>query len=655
VLDKRHSIPVSRSVEYLNLHRIMASYQDPGVDPYAAYEPELDLPYGIDDPIEIYDEGTDSYGDDSVYISDDFQGVEFDGGYDYEYDEMYEGEGEGEEIWDEDFIYADGDWLPLLPEEIPLETLPIGDRPEDYGSQLLIGGLEHPDPALMRDSYCQFYPEACAEGAGLNGRESYNRTEVAEELDRTLKDIDMTGLAIAAVLLLILLFGLHYGGASDTDAAAEEPTPRPSKPKSEAEKKYDGKLKEGGYTDDAERAKVLKDIMAKKTEPEREDKLKRLIAAKKPGGEDPDKKKYKDRLAAAGITEPALSKNVKVILKEEKGEKRSKKAKEIMDAHKAATPGVAADPNMAGYKKRLEDAGYSGDDLKTRLENIAKIKTDEKKEAEVKRLEEKKKKEAAAATATAAAAGGTPAGDAKKPYTEAELDAKLKEMGYTDDTDRKKKVDSLAKRSRATQDTELEKLKKAKIASNAKKAKEGELDKQLQAAGMKSKTDRAAKVAELLPKSGAEQASEIQKIKDANKAGATPGGAAETPEARTKRKADEATAKAAEKEKKAKEAREAKAKKDKETREKLDGELKAAGYTDEKDRKTKVDALMKLKEGPERDTKLAEYKGRKKGSSGVPTADPAAPSKKKDDGKGAAVVPPTGSTGKPHRIEIYRN
>jgi hypothetical protein len=360
--------------------------------------------------------------------------------------------------------------------------------------------------------------------------------------------------------------------------------------------------------------------MAKKTEPEQKDKLDRLIKGKKG---DPETEKYKKKLTAAGIKEPALSQNVKDILKQPKGSKRDAKADEIIKDHKkkGKPESVAEDPKMADYKKRLEAAGYSGKDLEDRLKSIQKKPDEAAKEAEVQRLVDKKK-----AGGQTPSAGGS---GAKKPYTEAELDKILKELGYTDDVDRKKRVDSLAKKPRDKQDEDIKAMKQRKLDA----AKKADLNKKLEDAGMKSATERKKKVDEIFPKSEAEQAAAIKAVKDAKAASGPPadngkngGGDPEKngSEPKKNRKTPEqAAASTAEQEK---------------TKAELDKALKDAGYADDKDRGTKVDSLLRIPAGPEREKKLKEYVDRKKGSKGGPTADPA-------NGKAppAGKTPPTGT------------
>ena len=322
----------------------MAYYQDLD-DPYGSYDPQAPLdPYVTEeDSFEFYDAGSEQYGEDGMYVSDGVDDYPEDE-LEYEYDEMYDEEGDGI-LYRDDLLFQD-DWLPLPPEEIPVETLPVEMRPEDYGSQLLIGGLQHPDPASMRDSYCQFYPEACLEGAGLSGREPFNRTEVAEELDRTLKDVDMTGLAIAAVLILILLFGLHYGGATETPA----PTPPPSPGTIIRDR-----LKEAGLKDPT-LAKHVSDIM-KKPEGEREKAIDQILADQ-----------YKNRLKDTGLIEPKLSEGVKAIMKSPAKE-REAKFKELTGTG-PATASAEDKLDKKKYDKLLSDAGLRGEARPPKLAEV---------------------------------------------------------------------------------------------------------------------------------------------------------------------------------------------------------------------------------------------------------------------------------------------
>ena len=428
----------------------MAYCQD-SEDPYGSYDPQVPLdPYVTEeDSFEFYDAGTDPYGEDGLYLSDGVDEYPDDGlEYDEYDDELYEEEGDGM-MYDDDLLFQD-DWLPLPPEEIPIETLPFEERPEDYGSQLLIGGLQHPDPASMRDSYCQFYPEACLEGAGLSGRQPFNRTEVAEELDRTLKDIDMTGLAIAAVLILILLFGLHYGGATETPAPATPSSPKDKirsrlkaagyvdpelgkrvddvtklpedkrEPEMErlSKKQYEKRLKEAGVKE----PKLAEDLAAimKTPEKEREAKFKALTGTAAPSSSDPDKldkKKYDDLLKAAGVRGPERALKLKDIM-DLSADKRQAKCDEIIAALKPSAevprsdkpkpsaeapksdkpkpstevpkpekPGsVAMDPERVSYQKRLAAKGIKEPDLTKKLDEIMAVPSGADRESKYKEL-----------------------------------------------------------------------------------------------------------------------------------------------------------------------------------------------------------------------------------------------------------------------------
>jgi len=470
----------------------MAYYQDQE-DPYGSYAPPLDPYVTEEESFEFYDEGLDSYGEDGLYLSDGVVEEYADDEYGYEYEEeFYE-----EPLYDDDLLFRD-DWLPLPPEEIPIETLPLELRPEDYGAQLYIGGLQHPDPASMRDSYCQFYPEACLEGAGLGGREPFNRTEVAEELDRTLKDIDMTGLAIAAVLILILLFGLHYGGATDT------PTPKAPTPGSPEDVR--ARLKAAGYVDPT-LAKSVSDTM-KLPEEKREAEIERLIREqyKKRLGEkqieeptltemleaimkakdreakykeltktsatpvDPDKDdkaKYQAQLQAAGITDPQLRRKLPEIIALPAGDRQAKcdeiVAKEtgtsaprpsvpVVPVPVAPVPSAAVvvDPESANYQIQLEAAGIKEPKrLARKLKEIIDLPPGDR--------------QAKCDAIVAAEKRTTPPSDSKPRMTSAELDAALIGYGYTDEAKRKPIVDSLAKKSRADQESGLETYKNRKI------------------------------------------------------------------------------------------------------------------------------------------------------------------------------------------------
>jgi hypothetical protein len=332
---------------------LMAYYQD-SEDPYGSYDPEAPLdPYATEEEesFEFYDEGSDPYGEDGLYLSDGVDEFPDDGlEYDEYDDELYEEEGDGM-MYDDDLLFQD-DWLPLPPEEIPIETLPFEERPEDYGSQLLIGGLQHPDPASMRDSYCQFYPEACLEGAGLSGREPFNRTEVAEELDRTLKDIDMTGLAIAAVLILILLFGLHYGGATET------PAPPPS-----AKDKIRSRLKAVGYVD-PELAKRVDEVM-KLPEDKREPAMDNLF-----------KKQYERKLKEAGVKEPKLSEHLAAIMKTPEKD-REAKFKELTGTGPVVESAEDA-ADRKKYNKKLADGGIRSAARAKQLDDVMALPADQR-------------------------------------------------------------------------------------------------------------------------------------------------------------------------------------------------------------------------------------------------------------------------------------
>jgi hypothetical protein len=686
----------------------MAYYQD-SEDPYGSYDPEAPLdPYATaeEGTFEFYDEGSDPYGEDGLYLSDGVDEYPEDGlEYDEYDDELYEEEGDGM-MYDDDLLFQD-DWLPLPPEEIPIETLPFEERPEDYGSQLLIGGLQHPDPASMRDSYCQFYPEACLEGAGLSGREPFNRTEVAEELDRTLKDIDMTGMAIAAVLILILLFGLHYGGATETpsaptppsakdkirsrlkaagyvdpelakrvdevmklaedkrepamenlfkkqyekklkDAGVKEPklsehlaaimkTPekdREAKFKeltgtgpvvesaedAEDRKKYNKKLADGGIRS-AARAAKLDEVMAEPPD-KREAKCDAIIAESKSGAavadpEKAEKEKYKGLLKEAGFEGETLGRRLKRIMDKPAADRDAEL--KLIIAEKAAPVPVAVDPERASYKKRLENHKITEPELTKMLDEIMAQPTTADRDAKYKELTKPPSTSAAPdadaadrvkyskllkdsgikdearlarklndvmklpaaerqdkcnAIIAAEKAASTP--DAKKPMTAEQLDAELKKY-ISDDAQRAAAVASLAKKSLADQTTEIEKIKKKKE-DREKQVKEKEAAKtalttKLQDAGVKDPKTLDKEVKRLTPMSPADQATEIGKIKAAIEA-----------------------QKAAAADKAAKE----------KLRAALDTELKEAGYTDDNDRQSRVERLMRL-EGAARDDKKKEY------------------------------------------------
>jgi hypothetical protein len=685
----------------------MAYYQD-SEDPYGSYDPEAPLdPYATEEEesFEFYDEGSDPYGEDGLYLSDGVDEFPDDGlEYDEYDDELYEEEGDGM-MYDDDLLFQD-DWLPLPPEEIPIETLPFEERPEDYGSQLLIGGLQHPDPASMRDSYCQFYPEACLEGAGLSGREPFNRTEVAEELDRTLKDIDMTGLAIAAVLILILLFGLHYGGATETPA---HPTPPSAKdkirsrlkavgyvdpelakrvdevmklaedkrepemdrlfkkqygqrlkdagvkepklaedlaaimklPEKDREakfkeltgtgpvvesaedaadrKKYNKKLSDGGIRS-PERAKQLDEVMALPAD-QREAKCDAIIAESKSGAavadpEKAEKEKYKGLLKEAGFEGDTLGRRLKRIMDKPAADRDAEL--KLIIAEKAAPVPVPVDPERAAYQKGLEKHKIKEPELTKMLDEIMALpKADrdakyrdlikssstsaasdadaadrvkyrkalkdsgikdearlERKLNDVMKLPAAEREAKCNAIIAAEKAASTP--DAKKPMTAEQLDAELKQY-IPDDAQRAVAVASLAKKSLADQTTEIEKIKKKKE-DREKQVKEKEAAKtalttKLQDAGVKDPKTLDKEVKRLTPMSAADQATEIGKIKAAIEA-----------------------QKAAAADKAAKE----------KLRAALDTELKEAGYTDDKDRQSRVERLMRL-EGAARDAKKKEY------------------------------------------------
>jgi hypothetical protein len=567
----------------------MAYYQDQE-DPYGSYAPPLDPYVTEEESFEFYDEGEDPYGEDGLYLSDGVEEEYADDEYGYEYEEeFYE-----EPLYEDDLLFQD-DWLPLPPEEIPIETIPIEERPEDYGAQLYIGGLQHPDPASMRDSYCQFYPEACLEGAGLGGREPFNRTEVAAELDRTLKDIDMTGLAIAAVLILILLFGLHYGGATDT------PTPKAPTPGSPED--YRARLKAAGYVD-PDLAKRVSDTM-KLAEDKREAEIERLIRAQ-----------YKKRLGEKKIKEPALTEMLEAIMK---ATDREAKYKELTKST-SATP---VDPDTKKYDEALKAAGVRGDKRAPALAEIMALDKDKRqakfeeitkptgttpaavvdpdKEDQVKykalleaagitepkRLGRKLKdiidlpageRQAKCDAIIAAEKGTKPLTDSKPRMTAAELDAALIGYGYTDEAKRKPIVDSLAKKSLADQETGLETYKNKKI----EEGKRAELTKKLQEAGVKDRDKLKAEVARLSPMSAADQDVEIAKIKLAN---------ATTPVDAEREAAKLARA---------------------ELRAELDTKLKEGGWTDDAERTSKVETLMKIKDKAARDEQLQKYIDRKK-------------------------------------------
>lgn len=415
-------------------------YAEDELDPYAGYDPE-DGP----EPFEFYDEGVDPYGDDELYFADGVQPPEYD-----EFEEIYD-----EPIYEEP-MYTD-DWLPVPPDAIPLETLPIEERPPEYGTELYIGGLQHPDPASMRDSYCQYYPEACGEGQqGLSGREPYNRTEAAEEMSRTLKDVDITGVAIAALLLLVLLFGLHYGGGDS--AAPAEPSapdrprdPRPTDPAAE-KAGYDAALKAAGLTDDKARGKKLEEVM-KETDPK---KRKKMV-------DDEVRKFYDKELKDAGYKDAEERKQKVNGIMQQPVDKRADKLKEYKDRKKGPsgdppdTNGNAPRPERARNQEQGRpapdgDQAPSEEDIQKTAKKLADAGIKDKDNKEAKRIAALPRNEQSKAIS-----------DLKKQQTKDGLDAALKKAGYTDDAERKKLVDELAgmdSKARAAKLKELEKAKK---------------------------------------------------------------------------------------------------------------------------------------------------------------------------------------------------
>lgn len=484
-------------------------------DPYAGYDPAAD-PYQADDlagtgdpgSFEFYDEGMDPSSEDELYFSD----TELPGEFDYdEYEEFYDGpilEGE------EDMMYTD-DWLPLPTDAIPLESIPLDERPADYDTELYIGGLQYPDPGEVRDSYCELYPEACAEGQlGLNGREVYNGTEVAEEMSRTLKDVDFTGVCIAALLLLVLLFGLHYGGDSQTPAEAAATPPRVES-KDDERKKYDGFLKEAGYPDDEKRKKKLDEIMALPDKKERAKKVDEAVT-----------KFYDSELKKAGYKDDTeRGTKVKGILAQKTPEERTKKLEDYVK--RMATPaGTTPDPSsVAGpssseireVSKKLKDAGIKDED-KSIATRIAKMPKDEQ-DAEIQRLK--------AAQPTPSSNGGDPAASGPSATAIERMKKKLKDQGIKDD-DKDTEAKRIAALPREQQNDEIGKLKAAQAAAAGGGAGGGEpsaaaiesVKKRLKAAGIKDDDkDTEAKRIANLPKRE-DQDAEIKKLKEKKEADA---------------------------------------------------------------------------------------------------------------------------------------
>lgn len=479
-------------------------------DPYASYDPLSD---GLDleDSFEFYDEGIDPYTDDAVYFAD---GEVPSQEYDYEYEELYDGP-----ILEEEPLYTD-DWLPLPPEAIPVESIPLADRPPEYGTELYIGGLQHPDPAEIRDSYCQLYPEACLEGQGLSGREPYNSTEAAEEMSRTLRDVDLTGVAIAALLLLVLLFGLHYGGESSPsggDAPSDRPRKDPSSgPKDEtAERKsYDDQLKAGGMDDESKRKKKVDEIMAEPDKKKRQEKVNNNIRPfydkqlKDAGWKDDkerqdtvdkimrlpaDKRaealeKYKKRKSGSPAPPNASTETGKTDKPD--GPEASEKQPTAGDAGTSKKPSSSGRPSADDVKAAgdmLKAAGVKDDDKQTLAKQVAKLDKG-KRDAEVKRLK-----------AEQDTAKGKRDAERQKAKDQQELDTyveQLKKAGYGDDEAKKHAADimKLDKDARRPKLEELVKAKKKKTATEvppnrAPKAalRDDDITKKLAAAGFDDK------------------------------------------------------------------------------------------------------------------------------------------------------------------------
>lgn len=502
-------------------------YEDTSTDPYASYDQSID-PYDVEGSFEFYDEGIDPAGGDELYFADG----EVPPDYDYEYEELYDGP-----ILEEEPMYTD-DWLPLPPDAIPVESVPLDERPPDYGTELYIGGLQHPDPAEMRDSYCQLYPEACAEGQGLNGREAYNRTEAAEEMSRTLKDIDLTGVAIAALLLLVLLFGLHYGGDTTQPGGGDggqERTPsdrsRRDTPGSsetpEAEKKrINDELKVGGMRDEAKRKKKVDDIMAEPDKKKRQEKVNSIVKPYydqklKDAGYKDDKERNEavdnilrlpaDKRAAkldeykkkkSGNTEPGPS-NPDTGADDAGGRNRRNPRDDGGTPQPAAdpargrngTPKAAPTPSEAEIKAaagKLKDAGVKDDENGTNAKKVASLPKDKQSDAI-----EKLKTEQAAEKAKKEEARKAKDKEEREGY-----EKDLKAAGFTE-KEAKKEAEGLMKRPKEERKSKLERLIKGKkkdaptpqpTGSNRGGLKTEDIKKQLADAGYDEKgQDRGAR------------------------------------------------------------------------------------------------------------------------------------------------------------------
>lgn len=192
--------------------------------------------YGHDEGgFEFTDAWEGPYDSGEVHFSDGLEG----------YDEVDEVLPAYEDIYEEEYGIPDeeeyyeelveDDWIPYALEEIPDADeyeLPDPSGPVNRGGQQIIiggsGGLpQYPDPASLREHYCILHPAVCENGTGLAGREGMGNgngtTGWFEE--RSLKDIDMSGVGLAVLLLLLLLFGLQGGKKSD-DPPAKGDDPR---------------------------------------------------------------------------------------------------------------------------------------------------------------------------------------------------------------------------------------------------------------------------------------------------------------------------------------------------------------------------------------------------------------------------------------------